>query len=87
MERQEILDVVRTHLVEELDVEPDEVVETTNFREDLEADSLDLYTLLQELEDRFGMKLTDQQAAEIETVAQAIDAVEKYATGDSEQGP
>ncbi|MCX6389826.1 MAG: acyl carrier protein [Solirubrobacterales bacterium] len=87
MERQEILEVVRTHLVEELDVEPDEVVETTNFREDLEADSLDLYTLLQELEDRFGMKLTDQQAAEIETVAQAIDAVEKYATGDSEQGP
>ena len=87
MERQEILDVVRTHLVEELDVEPDEVVETTNFREDLEADSLDLYTLLQELEDRFGMKLTDQQAAEIETVAQAIDAVEKYAIGDSEQGP
>jgi len=87
MERQEILEVVRTHLVEELDVEPHEVVETTNFREDLEADSLDLYTLLQELEDRFGMKLTDQQAAEIETVGQAIDAVEKYATGDSEQGP
>ena len=49
--------------------------ESTHFREDLSADSLDLYTLVQELEDQYGVKMSDEEAARIHTVAQAIDFV------------
>jgi acyl carrier protein len=73
--REEVLSLVRAHLADELDVEPGAIVEETRFREDLEADSLDLYTLVQELEDTYGVKMSDEQAAEILTVGQAVDFV------------
>ena len=75
MTREELIDAVRAHLVEELDVEPSAVTEATNFRDDLDADSLDLYTLLQELEDTHGVRLADEDVAKIETVGQAVDLV------------
>ena len=49
--------------------------EETRFKEDLEADSLDLYTLVQELEDTYGVRMSDEQAAKIQTVGQAVDFV------------
>ncbi len=49
MTRQHIFAVIRAHLADELEVDPDSISESTRFREDLEADSLDLYTLVQEL--------------------------------------
>ena len=49
--------------------------EATRFREDLDADSLDLYTLVQELEDTYGVTISDEQAARILTVGQAVDFV------------
>jgi acyl carrier protein len=67
--------LVRDHLADELDVEPQAIGESTRFREDLEADSLDLYTLVQELEDTYGIKMSDEQAAQILTVGQAVDFV------------
>jgi acyl carrier protein len=51
------------------------IEEQTRFREDLEADSLDLYTLVQELEDTYGVKMSDEEAAKILTVGQAVDFV------------
>ena len=48
--REQVLELVKAHLADELDLEPDAIREGTRFREDLEADSLDLYTLVQELE-------------------------------------
>jgi acyl carrier protein len=51
------------------------VQEGSRFKEDLEADSLDLYTLVQELEDSYGVTMTDEQATEILTVGQAVDFV------------
>ena len=71
--------MVQTHLVDELEVDPARIDESTNFRVDLEADSLDLYTLVQELEDSFGVKMTDEQAARIATVGQAVDFVLEHA--------
>jgi acyl carrier protein len=47
----------------------------TRFKEDLEADSLDLYTLVQELEDTYGVRMTDEQAAQILTVGEAVEFV------------
>ncbi|HWX74583.1 MAG TPA: acyl carrier protein [Solirubrobacteraceae bacterium] len=73
--REQVFELVRAHLADELDVEPAAIGEQTRFREDLEADSLDLYTLVQELEDTYGVKMSDEQAAQILTVGQAVDFV------------
>jgi acyl carrier protein len=75
MTREQILSVIRTHLADELEVDPGSIEETTRFREDLDADSLDLYTLVQELEDSYGVKISDEEAARILTVGQAVEFV------------
>jgi acyl carrier protein len=75
MTRDEVLDLIRAHLADELELDPARVEESTRFREDLEADSLDLYTLVQELEDSYGVKMSDEEAAQIRTVGQAVDFV------------
>ena len=68
MTRDDVLELIRLHLADELDVDPAEINEETRFKEDL-------YTLVQELEDTYGTKMSDEQAAEILTVGQAIDFV------------
>jgi acyl carrier protein len=75
MDREQVFALVQAHLADELDLEPDVISSDTRFREDLEADSLDLYTLVQELEDTYGVRMSDEQAAEILTVGQAVDFV------------
>jgi acyl carrier protein len=75
MTRDEVFAMVRAHLVDELEIDPARIDDTTNFRADLEADSLDLYTLVQELEDSYGVKMSDEEAARIATVGQAVDFV------------
>lgn len=75
MKREDIFFLIRGHLADELEVDPDTISESTRFREDLEADSLDLYTLVQELEDSYGVKISDEEAAHILTVGQAVDFV------------
>jgi acyl carrier protein len=75
MTREQVLTLIRTHLADELDLDPAAIGEDTRFKEDLEADSLDLYTLVQELDDTYGVPMTDEQAAQILTVGAAIDFV------------
>jgi acyl carrier protein len=75
MTREQIFDVIRTHLADELEVDAGKISESTRFREDLEADSLDLYTLVQELEDTYGVAISDEEAAKILTVGQAVEFV------------
>jgi acyl carrier protein len=75
MTRDEVLELIRAHLADELELDPARIQESTHFKQDLDADSLDLYTLVQELEDTYGVRMTDEQAARIQTVAQAIDFV------------
>jgi acyl carrier protein len=75
MTREEVFSLIQAHLADELEVEPEQITESTRFKEDLEADSLDLYTLVQELEDSYGVKISDQEAAKILTVGQAVDFV------------
>ena len=73
--REQVLELIRAHLADELDVEADVITPQTRFKEDLEADSLDLYTLVQELEDVYGVTMSDEQAAGILTVGAAVDFV------------
>ncbi len=75
MNREQVLSLIRAHLADELEIDPGSITEATRFRQDLEADSLDLYTLVQELEDSYGVKISDEQAAKILTVGQAVDFV------------
>jgi acyl carrier protein len=76
MTREQVLSLIREHLADELQLDdPAVITEDTHFREDLSADSLDLYTLVQELEDSYGVKMSDEEAARIHTVRQAIDFV------------
>jgi acyl carrier protein len=75
MKREDILDLIRNHLADELEVEPARIAEETRFKEDLEADSLDLYTLVQELEDTYGVRIPDEAAAKILDVGAAVDYI------------
>ena len=75
MNRDQVFSLIRAHLVDELEVSPGSISESTRFREDLEADSLDLYTLVQELEDSYGVRISDEEASRILTVGQAVDFV------------
>ena len=69
------MEAIRAHLADELELDPARVEEGTRFKEDLEADSLDLYSLVQELEDTYGVRMSDDEAARIRTVGQAVDFV------------
>ena len=82
MTREQVFDLIQAHLADELDVDPQSIEQTTRFKEDLEADSLDLYTLVQELEDTYGVEMSDEQAAKILTVGQAVDFVLAHAETD-----
>src|SRR5829696_1976397 len=75
MTRDEVLQAIRAHLADELELDPARIEEGTHFKRDLEADSLDLYTLVQELEDTYGVAMSDEQAARIQTVGAAVDFV------------
>jgi acyl carrier protein len=75
MNREQVFTLIRVHLADELEVEQSRIEESTRFKEDLEADSLDLYTLVQELEDSYGVKISDEEAAKILTVGQAVEFV------------
>ncbi len=75
-----VLELIRRHLAGELDVDPATITDETRFKEDLEVDSLDVYSLVQELEDTYGTKMSDEQAAEILTVGQSIDFVLAHTT-------
>ena len=79
MTRDEVLKLVREHLAEELEVDAGSIGESTRFKDDLDADSLDLYELVMELEDRYGISVSEEQAARIETVGDAVSFVVEHA--------
>ncbi len=62
-------------IVQQLGVDPDRVVPEARFREDLEADSLDLVELIMAFEDRFSGAIPDEDAQNITTVQEALDYV------------
>ena len=83
MTRDQVFSLIQAHLADELDLDPARIEEGTRFKEDLEADSLDLYTLVQELEDSYGVRISDEEAARILTVGQAVDFVLAHGVGAS----
>ena len=79
MTHEEVLTLVREHLAEELEVDAAKIAEGTRFKDDLDADSLDLYELVMELEDTYGISVSEEQAAKILTVGDAVAFVLEHA--------
>ena len=77
MTRDEIFSQIKDILVETLSVDEEKVTPDARFQEDLETDSLDLVELIMTMEEKFGLKITDEEAQEIKTVGDAVDFVEQ----------
>ena len=75
MEREEVVVALREVAVDVLSVDPDAVVEDARFKEDLDADSLDLVELVMGLEERFDISVPEEDLENVGTVGQAVDLV------------
>jgi acyl carrier protein len=69
---------VRGIIVDLLGVEEDKIVAPARFREDLEADSLDLVELIMAFEEEFGGEISDEEAQKITTVGEAISYIDTH---------
>jgi len=69
---QEIEKTVKSMVADRMDVDEDQITDETHFVNDLQADSLDMAELVIDLEEEFGIEISDEQAQSIETVSEAI---------------
>ncbi|MFC4387367.1 acyl carrier protein [Gracilibacillus marinus] len=67
---------VKQIVVDHLDVEEEKVTLEASFKDDLEADSLDVVELVMELEDEFDLEIADEDAEKIATVGDAVNYIE-----------
>ena len=75
MDRQEVLSALQEVAVEVLSVDAASVTENARFKEDLDADSLDLVELVMGLEERFDISVPEEDLENVGTVGQAVDLV------------
>ena len=68
-----MLEKIRAILVEQLDVDGNEVTEATSFKDDLGADSLDLFELVTNLEDEYEIEVPAEELEKLTTVGKVID--------------
>lgn len=67
-------EAIQEIIVDQLDKSEEEVQETTNFREELEADSLDLFQIINDIEDEFDIKIESEEG--LETVGDIVKYVD-----------
>lgn len=79
----DVFETIQAIIVDLLGVEPEQITREARFREDLEADSLDLVELIMEFEERFDAKISDDDAQSIRTVGEAEDYIKKRMTDES----
>jgi acyl carrier protein len=77
---EEIRQRVQNIVVDLLGVDAERVVPSARFREDLEADSLDLVELIMEFENQFGGEISDEDAQRITTVGEAVEYIHTQMT-------
>lgn len=71
------LERLKQIVAEVLSVDPRELTEDTNFIDDLCADSLDLYQVIQEIEETFEIEIPEEEAEKIRTVGEAAELIRK----------
>lgn len=69
---------VQAVIVELLGVEGDKITPEARFKEDLEADSLDLVELIMAFEEKFGGEISDEDAQKITTVGEVVAYIEEH---------
>lgn len=74
----EVFEQVKVIIVDKLGVDAAKVTPQARFREDLEADSLDLVELIMEFEEKFGGEISDEEAQKITTVGDAVSYLETH---------
>ncbi|MDC6273614.1 acyl carrier protein [Lacticaseibacillus paracasei] len=77
MTNEEVLPKVQSIIADQLDKKPEEVQLTTNFKNDLDADSLDIFEIINEIEDEFDVKIDTDES--IETVADLVNFITEKA--------
>ena len=78
MTRDEVFERIRDYLAAELAVDAAAIGEDTRFKDDLNADSLHLVELVVELEDTYGIRIPDEEAARMHTVGSVVDFVASH---------
>ena len=68
---------VRDALAAQFEVDPEQITMDTNLIDDLGADSLDVVELIMNIEDEFGVSISDEEAANLVTVQRIVDFLEK----------
>ena len=77
MSNEVLLPKVQNIIADQLDKKPEEVQQTTNFKNDLDADSLDIFEIINEIEDEFDVKIDTDES--IETVADLVNFITEKA--------
>ena len=72
-----IFEKVRDALASQFELDPASITLETNLIDDIGADSLDVVELIMELEDEFGIAISDEAAAELYTVGRIVEYLEK----------
>ena len=70
-----ILEQIKEFIAEQLGKDPSEITMETNIQSDLEADSLDLFQIINDIEDEFDVKIED--AEDVVTVADVVKLIEE----------
>ena len=78
MSESSTFDQVKAIIIDKLGVDESKVTPNARFREDLEADSLDLVELIMEFEEKFGGEISDEEAQKITTVGDAVSYLETH---------
>ena len=73
--REEVVETMKDVLASDRGVDADTVTADARFKEDLDADSLDLVEVVLALEEKFGIEISDDQIAGVKTVGEAADLV------------
>jgi acyl carrier protein len=75
LKEKEVFERMKQIIVERLQVDPDKITKTSSFVSDLGADSLDVVELILTLEGEFKISITDEEAAKIKTIGEAITVI------------
>ncbi|GEP19519.1 acyl carrier protein [Pediococcus argentinicus] len=75
MTKEEVFNKIADILVDRFEIDRTKVTNELNFKNDLDADSIDIVEFILELEDTFGADISDEDAEKLETVGEAVDYI------------
>lgn len=78
MSKEEIFNKIAEILADRFELKTGQITNTLNFKEDLNADSIDIVEFVLELEDTFGAEITDEAAENLVTVGDAVDYISEH---------